>query len=165
MLSNTSINALYQLKKQEVHEAIRHVYSKAGEVVDFGELVFGIISNSYISMLCGGTFKGEKANLFIAEFRKLAEEVMMLLGRTNVSDVFPILARFDLQGVEKQARRIHLKFDQILDSVIEQRLRDGKEVENNEGKKYFLQISLDYNKEVDAQTSITMNQIKALLMV
>ncbi|WCJ26022.1 cytochrome P450 family 706 subfamily A polypeptide 5 [Euphorbia peplus] len=46
---------------------------------------------------------------------------------------------------------------------MEPRLRDGKIEEKNEGKRDFLQILLDYNKQVDAQTSITMNQIKAML--
>ncbi|XP_065858002.1 flavonoid 3',5'-hydroxylase-like [Euphorbia lathyris] len=163
MLNNASINALYQLRKIELHKGIKHAYSKAGEVVDFGELVFGITVNSVISMLCGGTLKGEKSTYFIAEFRKMIEEMMFLFGKTNVSDVFPILARFDLQGIEKQARKLHLKFDKILNSVIEQRLREGKE-EKKEGKRDFLQILLDYNNQGDAQTSITTNQLKALLL-
>ncbi|XP_065858003.1 flavonoid 3',5'-hydroxylase 1-like [Euphorbia lathyris] len=163
MLNNASIDALYQLRKQEMHKGIRHAYTKAGEVIDFGELVFGITVNSAISMLCGGALKGEKATLFIAEFRKLAEELMILLGRTNISDVFPILASFDLQGIEKQARKLHLKFDKILNSVIEQRLQEEKE-EKKEGKRDFLQILLDYHNQGDAQISITMNQVKALLL-
>ncbi|WCJ26017.1 cytochrome P450 family 706 subfamily A polypeptide 7 [Euphorbia peplus] len=164
MLSNASIDALYRVRKQEVHKAVRHVYGKVGEVVDFGELVFGITVNSAINMLCGGTLEGDKATNFIAEFRKMTEEIMILLGKTNVSDIFPILARFDLQGIEKESRRVHLQIDRILNSVIEQRLGDGKEEEKNEGKRDFLQILLDYNKQVDAQTSLTMNQLKALLL-
>ncbi|WCJ26019.1 cytochrome P450 family 706 subfamily A polypeptide 6 [Euphorbia peplus] len=165
MLSKASIDALYGARKQEMHDAIRHVYSKGGEVVDFGELVFGITANSAISMLCGGTFNGDKATNFVAEFRKLSEEIVTLIGRTNVSDLFPTLARFDLQGIEKKARRAHLQLDHILNSVIEPRLRDGKEEEKNEGKRDFLQILLDCNKQGDAQTSITMDQLKALLFV
>ncbi|XP_065858897.1 flavonoid 3',5'-hydroxylase 1-like [Euphorbia lathyris] len=163
MLNNASINDLYRLRKQEMHKGIRHAYNKAGEVVDFGELAFGITTNSAISMLCGGTLKGEKSTHFIAEFRKMAEELMILLGRTNVSDVFPILARLDLQGIEKQARRVHLQFDKIFNSMIEQRLGEGKE-EKKEGKRDFLQILMDYNNQGDAQTSITTNQLKALLL-
>ncbi|XP_065858896.1 flavonoid 3',5'-hydroxylase 1-like [Euphorbia lathyris] len=163
MLNNESINALYQLRKIELHKGIKHAYSKAGEVVDFGELVFGITVNSAISMLCGGRLKGEKSTHFIVDFRKMTEEMMFLFGKTNVSDVFPILARFDLQGIEKQARKLHLKFDKILNSVIEQRLREGKE-EKREGKRDFLQILMDYNSQGDAQTSITINQLKALLL-
>ncbi|KAF2298999.1 hypothetical protein GH714_029635 [Hevea brasiliensis] len=66
--------------------------------VDFGELVFEIIANAINSMLCGGTVKGEKWISFVSEFRKLAEELMVLQGKPNVSDLFPVLARFDLQG-------------------------------------------------------------------
>ncbi|XP_065858898.1 flavonoid 3',5'-hydroxylase 1-like [Euphorbia lathyris] len=173
MLNNASIDALYRLRKQELHKGIRQVYTKAGEVVDFGELVFGITANSAISMLCGGTLKGEKGTpryapgslcLFIGEIRKMAEEMVSLVGRTNVSDVFPILARFDLQGIEKKARRVHFMFDKILNSVIEQRLQEGSKEEKKKGKRDFLQILLDYNNQGDAQTSITINQLKALLL-
>ncbi|KAJ9129437.1 hypothetical protein P3X46_033827 [Hevea brasiliensis] len=164
MLSKGTLDACYPMRKQEVQNAIRGVYEKAGNPVDFGELVFEIIANAINSMLCGGTVKGEKWISFVSEFRKLAEELMVLQGKPNVSDLFPVLGRFDLQGVERQTKRILSSFDQVLTSVIEQHLNTGPNVEKSERTKNFLQILLDLNKHGDAETSITTNQLKSLLL-
>ncbi|EEF50980.1 flavonoid 3'-monooxygenase CYP75B137 [Ricinus communis] len=168
MLSNASLEASYPMRKEEVQKTIRDLCNEVGKTVDFGQLVFEIAANASISMLCGSTLKGEKAISFVGEFRKWAEEIMVLQGKPNVSDLFPVLARFDLQGLERETRRIFLCIDQILDSVIEQCLNTDvateEKAEKSESRKDFLQILLEFNKHGDAATSITTNQLKALLI-
>ncbi|KAJ6712318.1 hypothetical protein OIU79_008523 [Salix purpurea] len=136
MLSNASLDASYELRKQEVKKAIRDVYNKIGSPVDFGELAYVTSINAVLRILLGGgTIQGEKWTDFVAQLRSHAAEMMVLLGKPNVSDLFPVLARFDLQ------EKAHM----------------------DEGKD-FLQILLDLNKHEDPATSITIEQVKAIIL-
>ncbi|KAJ6341948.1 hypothetical protein OIU78_009984, partial [Salix suchowensis] len=163
MLSNASLDASYELRKQEVKKAIRDVYNKIGSPVDFGELAYVTSINAVLRILLGGgTIQGEKWTDFVAQLRSHAAEMMVLLGKPNVSDLFPVLARFDLQGIEKKAKRIAETLDQFLQYAIEQRLNEEK-AHMDEGKD-FLQILLDLNKHEDPAKSITIEQVKAIIL-
>ena len=102
-------------------------------------------------------------------FRELSNEVMRLLGKTNISDFFPVLARFDIQGVEREMKKVFLSVDQILDHIIEQRMKldtaKEKRASNNREEKDFLQFLLDVKEQEATETPITRTQIKALLLV
>ncbi|CAI0413829.1 unnamed protein product [Linum tenue] len=91
--------------------------------------------------------------------------MLVLMGTPNVSDFIPALARFDLQGIEKKSKRLLDKFDEILSSVIEERLR-AVEKRGGNGRKDFLQVLLDLNRHggSDGESYVTTNQVKALLM-
>jgi cytochrome P450 len=163
MLGN-SLDASYALRKQEVKKAIREVYNKIGNPIDFGELAYVTSLNTVLRILLGGgTVQGEKWTNFVAQFRCHAAEMMVLLGKPNVSDLFPVLARYDLQGIERRSKRLAVTLDQFLESAIEQRLNEEKA--RMDVREDLLQILLDLNKHEDTATSITMDQLKAMLMV
>ncbi|KAF9689460.1 hypothetical protein SADUNF_Sadunf01G0094500 [Salix dunnii] len=163
MLSNASLDASYELRKREVKKAITDVYNKIGSPVDFGELAYVTSINAVLGILLGGgTIQGEKWTDFVSQFRSHAAEMMVLLGKPNVSDLFPVLARFDLQGIERKAKQIAVTLDQFLQYAIEQRSNEEK-AHMDEGKD-FLQILLDLNKHEDPARSFTMDQVKAILM-
>jgi hypothetical protein len=125
--------------------------------------------NATMSMLWGGTLRGEEGATVGAQFKSMLVELMVLFAKPNVSDFFPFLARFDLQGIERQSKRISQWIERILDSAIEKRMDMAKEKEEGKGrieeKKDFLQILLEIKDQGDAATSISMNQLKSLLMV
>lgn len=101
----------------------------------------------------------------------MVNEVTEVLGKPNISDFFPGLARFDLQGLESQIKGPLKRFDRIFDAIIEQRLKmdreeaatPGERVEK--GSKDFLQFMLKLKDEGDPKTPFTMTHLKALLMV
>ena len=80
-----------------------------------------------------------------------------------------MLARFDIQGVAQEMERLHVWVDRILDSIIDLRMKmstgEGADAFKNKGKKDFVQILLELKEQEDNGITITMEQIKALLMV
>ncbi|XP_038687741.1 flavonoid 3',5'-hydroxylase 1-like isoform X2 [Tripterygium wilfordii] len=168
MLSNTSLDACYSLRKQEVEKSIKKVHDKAGECLDFGELAFVTLINTMMKILWGGTLQGEEGTKLTEEFRKAVAEYMVIICEPNVSDSFPVLARFDLQGVERRARKIGVCMEEIVNSIIKQHRSSNIAVkEDGAGNKKgrdFLQIVLELQERDDPATSITMNQAKGLLM-
>ncbi|KAI7993296.1 Flavonoid 3'-monooxygenase [Camellia lanceoleosa] len=104
MLSNATLDSIYGLRRRELRRTIQYFYSRVGSRVNVGEQMFLTVMNVITNMLWGGTVKGEERGKMGAEFRQVVAEMTELLGKPNLSDFFPGLARFDLQGVQKQMK-------------------------------------------------------------
>ena len=144
------------------------MYDKIGTPIDIGELAFMTVINVLMNLAWGDTLQGEEGAKFSSEFKKSLGELMMLLGKPNISDFFPVLARFDLQGIEKQTMKISQWLEDIHESAIEKRMDSDKSQEEGTGKidrKDFLQFLLEIGKKEDGATSLTINQVKVLLFV
>ena len=169
MLSNANLNSSYTLRREEVKKSIGNVYDKIGTPIDLGELAFVTGVNALMNMLWGDSLQGEEGTKTGAEFKRLMAELMVLLAKPNVSDFFPMLAMFDLQGIERKVKRIVQYTESILDLAIEKRMNSN--TDKNEGigqmeqRKNFLQLLLELREQDGAATSFSMRQVKAMLSV
>lgn len=161
MLSNTTLDSVHDLRRKQVRRTVGYFYSRVGSPVNVGEQMFLNVLNVITNMLWGGTVQEEAGGLG-TEFRQVISEMTELLGKPNLSDFYPGLARFDLQGAFRQMERLGKKFDAIFETVIGQRLRMEKEGAK-EGKD-FLTFLLRLKEEGDSKTPFTMTHLKALLM-
>ncbi|XP_024019636.1 geraniol 8-hydroxylase [Morus notabilis] len=168
MLSNTTLDSVYGLRRREVRKTVGYFYSRVGSEVNVGEQMFLTILNVITSMLWGGTVDGAQERESLGtEFRQAVSEMTDLLGKPNLSDFYPGLARFDLQGVRRQMIGLTQRFNGIFDKMIGQRsLKMEKEREDGgESKsKDFLQFLLELKDEENSNTPFTMVHVKALLM-
>ncbi|CAN1223773.1 3,9-dihydroxypterocarpan 6A-monooxygenase [Linum grandiflorum] len=93
--------------------------------------------------------------------------IMELIGRPNVSDAFPVLSGFDLQGIQREARMMNQRVDQIISSVIQTRLEyiSSKNASWKEGKiKDMLQILMENRDNYDSRSSLnSITNFKALI--
>jgi len=120
--------------------------------------------NVVTQMLWGTTVKEEEREVVGAEFLEVIREMNDLLLVPNISDFFPVLSRFDLQGLAKRMRRPPQRMDQMFDRIINQRLgmdRDSSDVRAVD----FLDVLLKVKDEEAEKTKLTMNDVKAVLMV
>ncbi|CAL5432800.1 unnamed protein product [Camellia sinensis] len=165
MLSNATLDSVYGLRRRELRRTIQYFYSRVGSRVNVGEQMFLTVMNVITNMLWGGTVKGEERGKMGAEFRQVVAEMTELLGKPNLSDFFPGLARFDLQGVQKQMKGLAKRFDRIFENIIDQRLKmDGHGSGTAEESADFLQFLLKLKDDGDAKTPLTITHLKALLM-
>ena len=170
MLSNTTLDSVYELRRKQVRETVGYFYRRVGSPVNIGEQMFLTVMNVITNMMWGGTVEGEERSSLGADFREVVSEMTELLGKPNVSDFFPGLARFDLQGIKKQMVGLAKRFDRIFDVMINQRLKIDKEggskdKDKDKDSKDFLQFLLKLKDEGDSKTPMTMIHLKALLMV
>ncbi|KAJ9129439.1 hypothetical protein P3X46_033829, partial [Hevea brasiliensis] len=157
MQSNANLDAFYSLRRSKVKKSVRDVYGKKiGEPVDVGELAFLTV----INMISGMDID------IGAKFRVAVAELVEILGKPNVSDFFPFLARFDIQGVKRKmeevSQRIEKIYDHVIDQCIKKKQQQSGEMEITD-RKDFLHFLLEF-KEQDTEKSISRQQIKALLM-
>ncbi|XP_021768401.1 cytochrome P450 76C2-like [Chenopodium quinoa] len=171
MLGAATLDALYGIRWQETRQMIWRLSEKAGTktAVNLGEEVFLVVIRVVTGMLWGGAMGIEDREKIESEFRVAVTKVVRLLGAPNISDFFPSLARFDLQGIEKNMRKCAKWLDEIFEKVIDQRLRNNRE--GNEGRKkeqdfleVLLQLKDDYEGEGNGKVSFSMTHVKSLLM-
>ncbi|KAI6707319.1 hypothetical protein NL676_010281 [Syzygium grande] len=164
MQSAANLDAFRLHRRREVMKSARDLCVRAGLPVKVGEVGFQTVINMLTCMFWGGTLGEEEGVRIGEEFREAVARLTSLLGKPNVSDFFPVIARFDVQGVEREMKEVVAWIGRIFDFVIRQHmsseeLAGGKGCERGD----FLQFLLEY-KEEETGRSITPEQIKALLM-
>uniref|UniRef100_M4EY64 Cytochrome P450 n=1 Tax=Brassica campestris TaxID=3711 RepID=M4EY64_BRACM len=165
ILSNVRLDSSVGLRRGETRRTVRYLadQARAGSQLNLGEQIFVMILNVVTQMLWGATVEEEEREIVGAEFIELVQEMNDLLMVPNISDFFPALNRFDLQGLAKRMRGLAQRLDRLFDRVINQRLGVDK---GSEGKgEDFLEVLLKIKDEEDGQTNLNMNDVKALLMV
>ncbi|KAI3754288.1 hypothetical protein L1987_54069 [Smallanthus sonchifolius] len=168
VLSNKNLKACSFFRRDEVRKTIKNVFSNIGKKVDISEIAYLTDANVITRMVWDDTtYKGEKGIHLGADLQTVGSNVIKLLGQPNLSDFFPTLAWFDLQGVERNMKKELKKLDEIFSSIIEYRIESNSKMSQDgvqhEGKKDFLQILLDLKDQNDA-TSLSLIQVKNLLM-
>ncbi|KAM4085748.1 hypothetical protein ACJW30_10G050500 [Castanea mollissima] len=155
LLRNTTLDSVYTLRQKQVRETVGYLYSR----------MFLTVLNAITNMLWGGTVEGEERSRVGAEFREVMSKMMEISVKPNISDFYPGLARFDLQGIKRQMDGLARRFDQIFDAIIDQRLKIDEEG-GSKGKdsKDFLSFLLKLKDEGDSKTPLNMTKVKALLL-
>ncbi|CAL5442183.1 unnamed protein product [Camellia sinensis] len=159
MLSNTRLDSVYSLRREEIRKKIGYIFrNRVGSPVNTSDQMFLTLFNLVTNMLWGCSIK-EEDRVSIG-----FDGIIRLLGNPNISDFYPSLARFDLQGIEKKMRGVMKRVDEIFDMMIDQRMKmNGKGGEKE--SKDFLQFLLELKDGGDeAKTPLTMAQVKAMLM-
>ncbi|KAK1304359.1 Geraniol 8-hydroxylase [Acorus calamus] len=158
LLNGASVDALRGMRRMEVRRTVGELYGKAGARVNVGEVAFMCAVNVIMSALWGG------ARLLEGELREKMGELMDLSVKPNVSDFFPVLAGLDLQGIERQMKRLMGWFDGMFDAIIKERLRvmRGKKREGASGD--FLETLLRTRESGSSEIELTMDHIKGLFL-
>ncbi|KAK4380897.1 Flavonoid 3'-monooxygenase [Sesamum angolense] len=140
MLSNSNLEAFCNLRKDEVRKAIKEIYSK-----------------------------GERRDRILANLLPVLAHMLDLLVKPNISDFFPVLARFDIQGVAKEITTLLQKVEEITEDTIDERIKNPSNKTEaaeatKDGRTDFLQILIDLMQEEDNKNSLGKTQIKAMLI-
>ncbi|KAL0296166.1 UNVERIFIED_CONTAM: Flavonoid 3'-monooxygenase [Sesamum radiatum] len=163
VLSNNSLQASSDLRKDEVRKAIRDVFNNVGKPFDFGELSFQTELNVIMNMMWGGVVEEEEGQRVGEEFREVVIKIVNLMGKPNVADYLPVLAWLDIQGVKKEMEGYMQSMDRIFEYVIAKCRKISGGIKK-EGRKDFLQVMLELHEKEDPEMSISVRQIKAVLV-
>ncbi|XP_058080837.1 flavonoid 3'-monooxygenase-like isoform X1 [Magnolia sinica] len=163
MMSSKVLDSYYGLRRLEVRQMVRDVRTLACTTVNIGELVFQLALNVVMNMIWGGTLDGEGRRKVGLEFQRVINEAIELVSEPNLSDFFPILSRFDVQGVVGRMKKLTSWMDKIFESVLDQRLKMDRG-EGGKESKDFLQLLLQLKEEGDTKTPLTLTNIKAIFV-
>lgn len=79
------------------------------------------------------------------ELKELMAKIMELAGKPNISDYFPILKPFDLQGIRSEIKVSYDRLHDLIDEMIDKRLKRRASGSSWIGD--FLDVLLDHTDE------------------
>uniref|UniRef100_A0A7N0UE57 Cytochrome P450 n=1 Tax=Kalanchoe fedtschenkoi TaxID=63787 RepID=A0A7N0UE57_KALFE len=165
MLGNSTLDASFGLRREAVKKSVREVYGKIGTSVNIGQVGRRIVINGMVSMIWGGSVKGVVEG---SDLQGLLGELMELVGAPNVSDFFPALAWLDLQRIEVRIKKMFDQIDRMFDLVIarnqENMEEEASSQESSKRSTDLLQYLMELKDSDDASSSISITQVKAMLM-
>ncbi|XP_051130121.1 labd-13Z-ene-9,15,16-triol synthase, chloroplastic-like [Andrographis paniculata] len=162
MMSNRSLEQTYSLRKNEVRKSIRQIYENGKTAVEISMLAFQTEINVITKLLWGGLLRGADEEVIGNKFREILPKVIDVFGKPNISDYYPFLARFDIQGIKRETERYMVHLDKIVIEVVESYKKKFSRGVVEEGKRDFLQILFEL--KADDEDLITDTQLKALLL-
>ncbi|KAK9039807.1 hypothetical protein V6N11_014995 [Hibiscus sabdariffa] len=157
VLSKSRLDASCELRRREVRQMMKELHRKTGSSVNLSEQVALTTVKVMITTLWGGS---SERSIDLIELKKGLEEFVRVVGAPNVSDFLPVLAPFDLQGLESKSKKLLSWFYGIFESEIMNRLRtedDGNNISDPISKD-FLQQLLELNRRADDKISISDNE-------
>ncbi|KAE8657221.1 geraniol 8-hydroxylase-like [Hibiscus syriacus] len=156
------LNSLQHLRHQKVKQLIEHVNKQriSGSQVNIGEVTFATTLNLISSTIFSTDIVDPEFST-AQEFKDLVWRIMEDSSKPNLSDYFPMLKRFDLQGIRKHIRQsykgLHEIFDEMIDKRMEVRASDPMARTGD-----FLDLLLDQCE--DNESDFTRQNTKPLIL-
>ncbi|XP_031250777.1 cytochrome P450 71A26-like isoform X1 [Pistacia vera] len=163
LLSNTRVNSFRTVREEEIAFLIKKIASSASFSLPLNlSEMFSLLTNDVI---CRAAFRrkysgGESGR----KFKKMLGELTELLGGFNVGDFIPWLSWVNLfNGVDAKVEKVAKEFDEFLDEVVEEHLRESGSY-LSEGEKDFVDVLLEIQRDKTDGFSIDRVGIKALIL-
>ncbi|GLU05338.1 hypothetical protein SLE2022_224410 [Rubroshorea leprosula] len=156
------LNSFQHLRQEKVEQLIKHIkkHQISGSQINIGEVVFATTLNLISSTIFSIDIVDPEFNT-AQEFKDLVWRIMEDAGKVNLSDYFPVLKRFDLQGLKKHIRPSYKRLHEIFDEMIEKRMaKRASDPMNRSGD--FLDVLLDQCEEDGSD--FTRQNMKPLIL-
>lgn len=165
LFSTQRLDLLQHLRHRKAQQLVQHLRKKASTrtAVDIGALAFATMLN----LLANTVFSEDLVDSEFesaGEFKELAWRIMEDSGRLNLSDYFPVLKRFDLQGVKRHVKVSYVRLHEIFGEVIGRRVRDRESSRGASSNGDFLDVLLDHCEQEDGSI-FTVESIRTMIVV
>ncbi|XP_022970158.1 geraniol 8-hydroxylase-like [Cucurbita maxima] len=164
MFSQNILHMNYTVRLKRIQRLLVDVQESAtkGEAVDIERVVFVTTLDMLSKMIFSVDLSDEYSNICEKgqEFKEAVWSIMEEAGRSNVGDLFPMLRKMDLQGCRKRMM-VHMnKFLDIIDDMIDRRMKEPNLGEENDMLHNLLKLA---KESEDAKFHLHL--IKHLILV
>ncbi|KAK3123622.1 hypothetical protein QOZ80_8AG0633770 [Eleusine coracana subsp. coracana] len=125
IFSPRSLASVRAIRERKVRDLVNYIRDRVGQEIDVGQAVYGGILNLVSTTLFSVDVVDVGAQSAHG-LQEAVEELIELVAKPNVSDLFPFLRPLDLQGRRRQAAGLFEKLFQVLDDIIDRRLALAK---------------------------------------
>ncbi|KAG6514719.1 flavonoid 3'-monooxygenase CYP75B137-like [Zingiber officinale] len=166
LFSAKALGDLRWVREGEVGLLVRALVHGRTEV-NVGKAVNVCATNALARAMLGRrVFEEEGAES--GEFKEMVVELMRLAGEFNVGDFVPWLRWLDPQGVVAQMKRLHRRYDEMLDGIMVEHRRGEVAAGRGEGERRdLLSVLIALKEKGDDEGEggkLTDTNIKALLL-
>ncbi|KAJ1287832.1 hypothetical protein BS78_02G041100 [Paspalum vaginatum] len=133
LFSGKALDDLRAVREGEVSLTVREL-ARRGEdqVVALGQVANVCATNTLARATVGRRVFDDGSEAGAREFKEMVVELMQLAGVFNVGDFVPALAWLDPQGVVRKMKRLHRRYDAMMDGIIREREKaaagDGRDL-------------------------------------
>ncbi|KVI04739.1 cytochrome P450 [Cynara cardunculus var. scolymus] len=160
MFSNKAIESHSRLREEKVGDMLDFLRSKQGQMVNIGEVVYTTVFNSISGILFSKDLLDLKdENEACGGLKKSLEKVLEHLGKTDLSDFYPIFRSLDLQGISKGFTKHSKELFSIWEVMIkERRSQIASSTWSSEDARSFLDRLIE-NEFSDSQINQLLNEL------
>lgn len=165
LFSAKALDDLRAIREGEVALLVAELAKRAPAAVALGQAANVCATNTLARATVGRRVFAVDGGEGAREFKEMVVELMQLAGVFNVGDFVPLLRPLDPQGVVRRMKRLHRRYDDMMDRIIKE-----TRASSEEGGKDLLSVLLarmwDQQPLADGEdATITETDIKALLLV
>ncbi|KAL3503600.1 hypothetical protein ACH5RR_038049 [Cinchona calisaya] len=161
LLSTSRIRSFRYIREEETSNLIKWIACNAGSPINLTEKIYSSASTT-ISRAAFGK-KNEEQETFIY----VLKESIKLAAGFNIADIYPSVKFLHLiSGVKPKLERLHRKADKILENIINEHRIDRATTNTCEleSHKDLVDILLKYQQDENLELSLTVDNIKAVLL-
>ncbi|RLN33159.1 cytochrome P450 76M5-like [Panicum miliaceum] len=155
LFSARGLDATRAAREEKARELVACLGRHAGEAVDVGRVVFSCVLNVVSNVL----FSEDVADLSsdrAQELEMLVRDTVEEACKPNLSDLFPVLAKLDLQGRRRRNAEFIGRFYDFFDDIIARRINAG----GGGGEEDFLDVLL----QLHSVDQLSLQTIKSFLL-
>ncbi|KAH9697088.1 cytochrome P450 family 76 subfamily C polypeptide 7 [Citrus sinensis] len=125
IFTSQKLDANQELRRKKIKDLLAHVEDncRAGKAIDVGQAAF----NTSLNLLSNTIFSIDLVNPNEREFKDTVSGILEEAGKPNLSDHFPLLKKFDLQGIKRRITVYSAKMLEVFDRLVDQRLKHRQE--------------------------------------
>ncbi|KAK9073542.1 hypothetical protein SSX86_007866 [Deinandra increscens subsp. villosa] len=159
LLNSARVQSFRQIRENEMALMINMIESSCGSVIDLSEILVMLTNNIICKVALGRTYSGLK-------FKDLLGRFVHLLGVFSFGNYIPKLSWIDrLSGLDDKARKVAKDFDEFLEGVVEEHIRDKKGVDaKSDEDQDFVDILLDVERDNLTGFALQRDTIKAIIL-
>ncbi|KAK9177459.1 hypothetical protein WN944_029481 [Citrus x changshan-huyou] len=124
------LDANQELRRKKIKDLLAHVEDNchAGKAIDVGQAAF----NTSLNLLSNTIFSIDLVNPNEREFKDTVSGILEEAGKPNLSDHFPLLKKFDLQGIKRRITIYSAKMLEVFDRLLEQTVGKCNPIEESD---------------------------------
>ncbi|TMW81576.1 hypothetical protein EJD97_008836 [Solanum chilense] len=147
------------LREKKVMELVEFLRSKEGQVVNIGELVFATVMNMLGNVLISKDMVNLEEEIEDGDIRSLVRGIVEVLSAPNISDLYPVLGKLDLQGLQKKSIHLVTKLCSNWEPILEE--RNNSREKGSSSQHDFLETLLDNGFTNDSIHQLLMELLLA----
>ncbi|XP_057950874.1 (S)-N-methylcoclaurine 3'-hydroxylase isozyme 1-like [Malania oleifera] len=143
LFSPKALDSQIKLREKKVMEMVEFLGKNGGKVVNIGETVFATAINILGNVMFSWDLVDLQGRGMGGEMKELITRILYLLSLANVSDFYPIVGRWDIQGIRKKTHEAFRRVFTIWDDIITDRREQTKDSRPRDFLDYLLHIGFN----------------------
>jgi cytochrome P450 len=138
LFSNKALLSQSCLREKKAADTVRFIRTMEGKVLKIKKVAFAAVFSMLTNILISSDLISMEQESMEGEMTEIIRNIFEVGAAPNISDLFPILAPFDLQNLRKKSKELYLRFSTMFEAIIEERRERKMSSDNASGKEDFL---------------------------